>query len=128
MRNLIGNKWRDAENGKTVDVLNPASKKLIDTVPDSTLEDVDFAVQTAIEGQKEWAKVSIAERGRILLKFAELVKDDDENLAQLLSQETGKPIKEARAEIANVQISVPAFVEQAKHLYGNVIPAGSEFG
>lgn len=128
MRNLIGNKWRDAENGKTVDVLNPANKKLIDTVPDSTLEDVDFAVQTAIEGQKEWAKVSIAERGRILLKFAELVKDDDENLAQLLSQETGKPIKEARAEIANVQISVPAFVEQAKHLYGNVIPAGSEFG
>lgn len=128
MRNLIGNKWRDAENGKTIDVLNPANKKLIDTVPDSTLEDVDFAVQTAVEGQKEWAKVSIAERGRILLKFAELVKDDDENLAQLLSQETGKPIKEARAEIANVQISVPAFVEQAKHLYGNVIPAGSEVG
>lgn len=128
MRNLIGNKWRDAENGKTIDVLNPANKKLIDTVPDSTLEDVDFAVQTAVEGQKEWAKISIAERGRILLKFAELVKDDDENLAQLLSQETGKPIKEARAEIANVQISVPAFVEQAKHLYGNMIPAGSEPG
>lgn len=128
MRNLIGNKWRDAENGKTIDVLNPANKKLIDTVPDSTLEDVDFAVQTAVEGQKEWAKISIAERGRILLKFAELVKDDDENLAQLLSQETGKPIKEARAEIANVQISVPAFVEQAKHLYGNIVPAGSEPG
>ncbi len=128
MRNLIGNKWLDSSNGKTIEVTNPANKKLIDTIPDSTLEDVDHAVQMAMEGQKVWAKYSVAERGRILLKFAELVKDDDENLAHLLSQETGKPIKEARAEIANVQISVPAFVEQAKHLYGNIIPAGTEDG
>ena len=128
MRNLIGNKWTDASNAKTIDVINPANKKFIDTIPDSTLEDVDSAVKIAMEGQKEWAKVSIAERGKILLEFAKLVKEDAENLAQILSQETGKPIKEARAEIANVQISVPAFVEQAKHLYGNIVPAGTEMG
>lgn len=128
MRNLIGNKWMDASNGKTIDVINPANKVLIDTIPNSTLEDVDIAVNEAVVGQKEWAKVSVHERGRILLKFAEYVKDDAENLASLLSQETGKPIKEARAEIGQVQISVPAFVEQAKHLYGQVIPAGTEIG
>ena len=118
----------DASNEKTIDVINPANKSFIDTIPNSTLEDVDVAVQEAIRGQKEWEKVPVHERGRILLKFAELVKEDAENLASLLSQETGKPITEARAEIANVQISVPAFVEQAKHLYGNVVPAGTEPG
>lgn len=128
MRNLIGNKWMDASNGKTIDVINPANKVLIDTIPNSTLEDVDIAVNEAVVGQKEWAKLPVHERGRILLKFAEYVKDDAENLASLLSQETGKPIKEARAEIGQVQISVPAFVEQAKHLYGQVIPAGTEIG
>ncbi len=128
MRNLIGNQWMDSSDGKTIEVTNPANKKVIDTIPNSTLQDVDSAVKKAVEGQKEWAKYSIAKRGEILLKFAELVQDDDENLAQILSQETGKPIKEARAEIANVQISVPAFVEQAKHLYGNLIPAGTEKG
>ena len=128
MRNLIGNKWMDASNGKTIDVINPANKVLIDTIPNSTLEDVDIAVNEAVVGQKEWAKLPVHERGRILLKFAEYVKDDAENLASLLSQETGKPIKEARGEIGQVQISVPAFVEQAKHLYGQVIPAGTEIG
>ena len=128
MRNLIGNKWMDASNGKTIDVINPANKILIDTIPNSTLKDVDIAVNEAVVGQKEWAKVPVHERGRILLKFAEYVKDDAENLASLLSQETGKPIKEARAEIGQVQICVPAFVDQAKHLYGQVIPAGSEIG
>ncbi len=52
MRNLIGNKWLDSSNGKTIEVTNPANKKLIDTIPDSTLEDVDHAVQMAMEGQK----------------------------------------------------------------------------
>ena len=79
MRNLIGNKWLDSSNGKTIEGRNPANKKLIDTIPDSTLEDVDNAVQMATEGQKVWAKYSVAERGRILLKFAELVKDDDDD-------------------------------------------------
>ncbi|MCI8588870.1 MAG: aldehyde dehydrogenase family protein, partial [Bacilli bacterium] len=48
MRNLIGNKWTDASNGKTIDVINPANKKFIDTIPDSTLEDVDSAVKIAM--------------------------------------------------------------------------------
>ena len=128
MRNLIGNKWMDASNGKTIDVINPSNKKFIDTVPDSTEEDVNIAVEKAREGQKVWANYPLHERVRILMKFKDLVHDDREKLASLLSQETGKPIKEAIAEFENVNISVPAFCEAAKHLYGNVIPAGSEMG
>lgn len=128
MKNLIGNKWMDSSNGKTIEVIDPATNKVVDTVPASTIEDVDTCVKEAKKAQKEWAKVPIHERGEILLKFKELVYRDREELARLLSDETGKTITEARAEIANVQIAIPAFVEAAKHLYGNVIPAGSEKG
>ena len=128
MKNLIGNKWLNASDGKTIDVINPATGVLIDTIPNSTLEDVDAAVIAAREGQKEWAKKPIHERSKILMNFAKLVEEEKDSLAQLLCQETGKPITEAIAEIANLQISVPAFVERAKHLYGEAIPAGQEIG
>lgn len=128
MKNLIGNKWMDASNKKTIEVRNPANNELIDTVPASTLDDIDICVKEAVEAQKKWAEVPLHERGEILLRFKELVYKDREELAELLCSETGKPISEARAEIANVQISVPAFVEAAKHLYGNVIVPGREAG
>jgi len=128
MRNLIGNKWMDASNGNVIEVTNPATNELIDTIPNSTIEDVDLAVKTAKSSQVEWAKTSIHERAKILMRFTELVYKEKEELAKLLSNETGKPIKEARGEVANVQIGVPAFVEKAKHLYGKVIPEGIEAG
>lgn len=128
MRNLIGNKWMDAGSGKVIEVTNPATGEVIDAVPNSTLEDVDLAVKTAKDAQIEWAKTPIHERAKILMRFTQLVYEDRENLAVLLSNETGKPITEARNEVANVQIGVPAFVEKAKHLYGEVIPEGIEAG
>ena len=128
MKNLIGNKWMDSSDGKKIEVIDPATNKLIDTVPASTIKDVDLCVQEAKKGQKEWAKVPVHERGKILLRFKDLVYKDREELARLLCEETGKPITEARNEIANIQISVPAFVEAAKHLYGNVVEPGTEAG
>lgn len=128
MQNLIGSKWMDAANGKTTPVINPATGKLIDTIPASTLLDVDKAVETAYEAQKSWAKMSIHQRGEILLNFAKLVLEEKDDLAKLLCMETGKPIREAIGEIANLQISVPAFVERARHMYDESIPAGTEAG
>lgn len=128
MRNLIGNKWQDASNNKTIDVINPATNKLIDTIPSSTLEDVSLAVKTAKDAQVKWAKTSVNERAKILNKFMMLVQKDREELAKLLSNETGKPIREAKIEVDNVQIGVSAFIEKAKHLYGTVIPEGLEAG
>ena len=68
------------------------------------------------------------ERGKILYRFVDIIESHAEELAQLLSKETGKPIKEARAEIGNTRTFVAGYVEKAKHEYGNVIPAGSEAG
>ena len=128
MKNLIGYDWKDASNGATIEVINPATQKLIDTVPNVTLEDVDEAVNVAKEEQKKWAEIPMHKRGRILEKFVDLVEENSERLAQLLMEETGKPIKEARAEIANTRTFVCGYVERAKHLYGESLPGGAEVG
>ncbi|MDR3259677.1 MAG: aldehyde dehydrogenase family protein [Fusobacteriaceae bacterium] len=126
MKMIIDGKAVGASNGTTIDVLNPATGKVIDTVPAATEDDIKLAVEKAIIGQKKWAKVPLHQKGEIFEKFLELVEKDKEKLAQTLSQETGKPITEARGEIANIPIAFKAFTERAKHLYGEVIPPGIE--
>ena len=128
MKNLIGYEWKEASNGDTIDVTNPATGELIATVPNVTEEDVDEAVKVAMVEQKKWAERSIYERGDILYKFVDLVEANKDRLAKLLQEETGKPIKEAYGEVANVRIGVRAFVERAKHLYNESIPEGQEAG
>ena len=127
-KNLIGSEWVDSSDGGLIRIVNPATGSLIDTVPESTKRDCDIAVQAAKKAQKVWAKKPIHERVNILMKFVSLVEKNKNELAKLLSDETGKPIKEAYAEIANVSIGIPAFCEKAKHMYGNMIPAGQEAG
>src|SRR5574344_1754317 len=128
MENLIGRSWIPSKSGRTINIVNPATNEIIDTVPDSNTEDVNEAVNAARKGFQEWSKKSIYERGEILLKFNELVKENKNRLAKLLSDETGKPLKEALGEIGNVDIGVRAFVERAKHEYNYSIPAGQELG
>ena len=128
MKNLIGNTWSDSSNKSVIEVTNPATNSYIDTVPNSTVEDVDLAVKEAHAAQKAWAATAVYERGNILNKFSDLVEEQSEELARILSSETGKPIKEARAEIGNVKTFVHGYVEKAKHLYGFTIPSGIEPG
>lgn len=127
-KNLIGNKWLDASDGGVITITNPATGQVIDTVPESTARDCDAAVQAAKKGQKIWVKRPLHERAKILMKFVSLVEKNKDELAKLLCAETGKPIKEAYGEIANVSVGVPAFCEKAKHEYGKMIPAGQEAG
>ena len=127
-KNLIGASWCDASDGKTITITNPATNEVIDTVPESTKEDCDRAVASAKVAQKEWRKLPVWERAERLMKFVSLVERDKDELAKLLSDETGKPITEAVGEVANVSIGVPAFCERAKHEYGTVLPAGHEKG
>ena len=128
MKMLIGGKAVDASDGKTIDVINPANGKLIDTIPSATPEDVAKAVSCAKEAQKKWAQIPVYQRVEIMYKFISLVERDKEDLARTLSDETGKCISEARAEIGNIPIAFKAFSERAKHFYGQTIPEGMEAG
>lgn len=128
MKMFINGAQCDSSDGATIDVINPATGKVVDTVPAATKEDVDKAVACAKAAQKEWADVPVSEKVAILYRFLDIVDDNKEALAQTLSQETGKPIVEARAEIGNIRIGFSGFCEKAKHLYGQTFPAGLEPG
>ena len=75
-----------------------------------------------------WVQVPLYKRAKILYKFLDLVKKIRRHLAQLLCRENGKPIREARNEIKNINIAFSGFIERAKHFYGQVIPPGAEQG
>ena len=128
MKSLIGKEWRDAKDGKVIEVMNPATGELVDTVPSLSVEEVNEAVDYAEVAQKEWADIPVYQRCEIMMKFVKLVEDYNVELARLLSDVTGKPIKVARYEIAIISIGVPAYVEKVKHEYGNLIPRGTEKG
>lgn len=128
MKMFINGVPADAADGKVIEVINPATGTVVDTVPAATEEDIKKAVTAAKAAQKIWAKVPVHEKAEIMYRFIDLVEANKEDLAQTLSQETGKPITEARAEIANIPVAFKAFSEKAKHLYGETFPAGLEPG
>ena len=128
MKSLIGENWRDAKDGSVIEVKNPANGELVDTVPSLSKEEVDEAIDYAYEAQKKWADVPVHEKCDIMMKFVSLVERDKDSLAKTLSDETGKPIKEAYNEINNIAIGVPAYVGRVGHDYGNLIPRGTEKG
>lgn len=128
MKMIIGGKPVDAVDGSVIQIVNPATGKGIDTVPNAGPEDVEIAVAKAKTAQEKWAQVPVYRRAEILRTFLALVDKNKEELAQTLSAETGKPIKEARAEIGNIPIGFEGFIERGKHLYSSVIPSGTEAG
>ncbi|MDR1641637.1 MAG: aldehyde dehydrogenase family protein [Clostridiales bacterium] len=128
MKMFINGKLSDSVSSETFDIINPANGKVIDSVPKANKEDIDIAVGAAYEAQKAWAKTPIHERAAILYNFLDLVDAEKESLAQTLSAENGKPIKEARAEIGNIKIGFSGFIERAKHFYDSIIPPGTEAG
>ena len=73
MKSLIGSTWRDSSDGKVIEVKNPATNELVDTVPSLTKEDVEEAIKYAHDHKSEWEALSVVARCEILSKFAELV-------------------------------------------------------
>ena len=128
MKMIIGGKPVDAKDGEVLVVTDPSNGKKVDTVPAATQADVKKAVAAAKKAQKKWAAIPVEKRVDIMLKFVELVERDKAKLARTLSRETGKPITEAKAEIANIPIAFRAFSERAKHLYGEIIHGCMEPG
>lgn len=128
MKMIINNTYVDASDATTIDIVNPFTGLVIDTVPNATVKDVDKAVKVAKKAQVKWAEVPVHEKVNKLKKFLELVDKNKLMLAKTLCQETGKPLAQAKAEIGNIRIGFEAFMEKAKHLYGNVVPYGTEAG
>lgn len=128
MQAIINGKFVDASDKSTLDIINPYTQKVISKVPNCTPKDVNKAVEYAVKTQKKWAKVPVYQKVEILNKFLDLVDENRQDIAKTLTLEMGRPITQSLAEVDNIRIAFSAFSEKAKHLYGNVIPAGTEAG
>jgi len=128
MKMIICGKEVNASDKTTIDIVNPYTGQVIDTVPNATEKDVDTAVKAANKALPAWAEVSVVKKVEILKNFLNLVDENKQDLAMTLCKETGKPITQALAEIGNVRIGFEGFMEKAKHLYSDVIPFGQEAG
>ncbi|RLL43807.1 CoA-acylating methylmalonate-semialdehyde dehydrogenase [Oceanobacillus piezotolerans] len=99
VKNYIGGKWIEAKTDRTEPVYNPATGEVIAQVPISTHEDLDQAVQVAAEAFESWKEVAVPRRARILFKYQQLLVDNWEELAKLITIENGKNFTEAYGEV-----------------------------
>ncbi len=125
LRMVIGGQQVDAADGRTFEVVDPADGRVIATAPLGGKEDVDRAVaaaQRALDDPKGWSSWSAAKRGRTLQRYANLVRDRLEELAQLESRNIGKPISSARGEALAVSLVFEYYAGAANKLFGETIP------
>ena len=99
LKNYIGGQWIESKSKQVEDVPNPATGETIARVPLSTKEDLDRAVATAKEAFQTWKKVAVPRRARILFRYQQLLIENWEELAKLVTLENGKSYKEAYGEV-----------------------------
>jgi succinate-semialdehyde dehydrogenase / glutarate-semialdehyde dehydrogenase len=122
MQGYIGGKWENANGGATHDVINPASREKIGTVPDMGAAETRRAIEAAHAAFPAWAAKTAKERAIILRRWYELMMANQEDLAALMTAEQGKPLAEAKGEIAYAASFLEWFAEEGKRLYGDTIP------
>jgi succinate-semialdehyde dehydrogenase/glutarate-semialdehyde dehydrogenase len=119
---FIDGEWVAASDGGTLEVTDPASGESVAHVASATPEDVRRAVAAAERARHGWWARPATERADVLLRWHDLIKDSQEQLALLLTIEEGKPLVEARGEIAYSAAFVRFYAEEARRGYGEVIP------
>ncbi|MGR3897877.1 NAD-dependent succinate-semialdehyde dehydrogenase [Psychrobacter sp. 1176_08] len=119
---FINGVWCDADNKQTHEVLNPATGEVIGTVPMMGANETRRAIEAADTAQSTWAKKTGKERSIVLRRWHTLIAENIEDLALLMTHEQGKPIGEAKGEIQSGLDYLEWFAEEAKRVYGDVIP------
>jgi betaine-aldehyde dehydrogenase len=118
LQQFIGGEWVDSASGKTLDVENPANGQVIASVPASDTEDVDRAANAAAKAFETWQKTTPAERMTALLKLADAIDANADELAQLESAHAGKPLNVAAVDIPVVADNLRFFAGAARNLEG----------
>jgi succinate-semialdehyde dehydrogenase/glutarate-semialdehyde dehydrogenase len=126
MKMLIGGEEVGAADGAEIEVINPATHKVIDRVPAATKEDVDAVTAKARLGFQEWAAVPLFDRIGIICTYASIIEERLEQLALLACRESGKAITLCRAEAAQAALVFRCYAEKARNFGGEVMPLDSE--
>jgi acyl-CoA reductase-like NAD-dependent aldehyde dehydrogenase len=125
VRMLIDSAWTNAADGATDEIRNPATGDLIDTVPRATAADVERAVAAAQAGRRRMARVPAHQRAAILMRVADRIEAEQDDLADLLCRENGKTRREIVGEIAAAIRIWRGYAEEAKRVFGKAIPLDS---
>ncbi len=128
MKMFINDQWVDASDSTWISVCNPGTGEEIDQVPKATLQDVERAVIAAQRGKVAMYKLTALQRYEILTHIAEAIDQRVTELGRLLAEENGKPISQTRAEVAVTANIFRNFAEEAKRIFGRVMPVDAVRG
>ncbi len=121
----IDGQWSDADNGATIPVFNPATREEIVSIPSAGADETRRAIEAADRAFAGWRKVVAKERSAILKRWFQLIMDNQEDLARLMTAEQGKPLAESRGEVAYGAAFVEWFAEEGRRVYGDTIAANN---
>jgi succinate-semialdehyde dehydrogenase/glutarate-semialdehyde dehydrogenase len=119
---FVAGRWADADLGKVLEVLNPADGTRIGTVPDMGRDETRRAIEAARDALPSWRAKTARERGAILRRWYELVLAHQDDLARIMTLEQGRPLPDARNEVAYAATFIDWYAEEGKRVYGDVIP------
>ena len=122
-KTLLAGAWVGADSKQTIDVTNPANGKVVGQVPRMGRAETERAIIASAAAQKHWKTLTASARSIILKRWFDLIKLHAEDLAQILTAEQGKPLAESRGEVSYGASFIEWFAEEAKRVYGEVIPA-----
>jgi succinate-semialdehyde dehydrogenase/glutarate-semialdehyde dehydrogenase len=119
---IIKGEWVDNQQGPYIDVENPATEEVFASVPVASEAHINAAVEAADRAFKGWSRLSPEERAAYLLKASDLVREREDELATMMTQEQGKPLNEARGEVRKGAEILQYYAEEGKRVYGRIIP------
>ena len=120
---FINGEWRGGAEGKSIEVVNPATGQVIGRVAHATRADLDAALEAVERGFGVWSATSAFERSKTMRKAAELLRERADKIARIMTLEQGKPLTEARMETLAAADVIDWFAEEARRTYGQIIPA-----
>lgn len=118
----INGAWVGAGSNETIDVTNPASGELLGTIPKMGADETRQAIEAANAAYPAWRAKTAKERASILRKWFDLMMENQEDLARMMTAEQGKPLKESMGEIVYAASFIEWFAEEGKRVYGDTIP------
>jgi len=121
-RMFIDGQWCDADGGRTLPVINPATEETLAEVAYGGRAETKRALDAAARAMPAWMKLSAWERAKVLKKTADLMRERAEAIARTLTSEQGKPLPESKAEVLHSADTFEWFAEEGKRAYGQVIP------
>lgn len=118
----INGQWLDANNAATIEVTNPATGETLGTTPDMGADETQTAVDAANAALPAWRALTAKERAVKLRKWFELMMENQDDLGKIMTLEQGKPLPEAKGEVAYAASFIEWFGEEAKRVYGETVP------